>query len=88
MKRPLVNQWLAVFFFSLLSCGGGELPGQEISFNRADANSDGPVDIGDPVFALGWRFLGGPPPGCADAAVAPAGVAREPASVSSPTSAR
>ncbi len=37
-------------------------------FTRGDANDDGDHDVADPVFSLGFLFLGGPPPPCADAA--------------------
>ena len=36
-------------------------------FVRGDANADGKVDISDPVYTLGYLFLGLPPPGCAEA---------------------
>jgi hypothetical protein len=36
-------------------------------FRRGETNSDGRLDISDPVFALGFLFLGGPAPRCADA---------------------
>jgi probable HAF family extracellular repeat protein len=37
-------------------------------FIRADANADRLVDITDPIFTLAYKFLGGPAPGCLDAA--------------------
>jgi hypothetical protein len=37
-------------------------------FHRGDANVDGGVDLSDAVFILGYLFLGGAPPICADAA--------------------
>jgi hypothetical protein len=37
-------------------------------FVRGDSNGDGSVDISDPICLLGFLFLGGPAPGCADAA--------------------
>jgi hypothetical protein len=42
-------------------------PGHE-PFLRADANSDGAVDISDPIFVLLHLFAGGREPHCADAA--------------------
>ena len=41
-------------------------PPQE--FLRGDANADGTGDISDAVFILLWRFAGGAPPPCLDAA--------------------
>ncbi len=38
------------------------------TFLRGDANRDGEVDIGDPIFLLKYIFAHGPPPPCADAA--------------------
>jgi hypothetical protein len=40
----------------------------EAAFLRGDANDDGKVDIGDPIYALGFLFLGGPAIPCPDAA--------------------
>jgi hypothetical protein len=37
-------------------------------FHRGDSNGDGALDLSDPVFLLGSLFLGGPLPGCRDAA--------------------
>src|SRR6266542_1550982 len=37
-------------------------------FVRGDANSDGSIDIADPIFILVWDFLGGSGPSCMDAA--------------------
>jgi hypothetical protein len=37
-------------------------------FARGDANADGGLDLGDPVFILNWQFRGGPTPTCLDAA--------------------
>lgn len=37
-------------------------------FIRGDSNSDGTVNISDPLYTLRWLFLGGPRPICADAA--------------------
>lgn len=37
-------------------------------FRRGDANSDGGVDISDPITTLGYLFLGSDAPSCADAA--------------------
>lgn len=37
-------------------------------FRRGDPNGDEKADISDGVFVLGWLFLGGPAPGCLDAA--------------------
>jgi PKD repeat protein len=42
------------------------VPGPE--FMRADANSDGAVDISDGVFILSYLFVGGPAPTCLDTA--------------------
>ncbi len=36
-------------------------------FRRADTNSDGAVDISDPIFTLSYLFLGGRAPGCMEA---------------------
>lgn len=36
-------------------------------FVRGDANADGKVDISDPVYTLGYLFLGSAPPGCDEA---------------------
>jgi hypothetical protein len=38
------------------------------SFVRGDANADGAVNIADPIFILGYLFLGGEAPECEDAA--------------------
>jgi RHS repeat-associated protein len=40
----------------------------DAAFVRGDANADGAVDVSDPIFALLWRFAGGPEPPCLDAA--------------------
>ena len=37
-------------------------------FLRGDSNRDGHVDLSDAVYTLGYLFLGGPAPACADAA--------------------
>lgn len=43
-------------------------PATEISFQRADINLDGAVDIGDAVNLLGYLFVGADEPGCLDGA--------------------
>jgi hypothetical protein len=40
----------------------------EPRFKRGDSNSDCIVDITDAIFTLGFLFIGGPTPGCLDAA--------------------
>jgi len=42
--------------------------GQCEQFRRGDSNDDGNGDLSDAIFTLAWRFLGGPAPGCDDAA--------------------
>ncbi len=37
-------------------------------FQRGDSNRDNKVDLGDPIFTLGYLFLGSGKPGCLDAA--------------------
>lgn len=44
---------------------GVDLP---TDFRRGDANQDGLIDIGDPIFSLAALFSGGAPPTCPDAA--------------------
>ena len=44
------------------------LDGWRNRFNRGDANNDTDVDISDPLFIMGWLFLGGTEPPCLDAA--------------------
>jgi hypothetical protein len=39
-----------------------------VLFRRGDADDNGRLDISDPVFLLGWLFLGGRRPACLDAA--------------------
>ena len=39
-----------------------------VEFRRGDPNDDGSVDVSDAVFVLLWRFSGGTPPSCMDAA--------------------
>lgn len=46
---------------------GGRPPCGE-RFSRGDANGDGGLDIGDPVFTLASLFLGGAGPSCLDSA--------------------
>jgi hypothetical protein len=41
---------------------------EDLPFIRGDANSDGAVDISDPISVLSFLYLGGPPPACRDAA--------------------
>ncbi|MCH2368434.1 MAG: hypothetical protein MK554_14630, partial [Planctomycetes bacterium] len=36
------------------------------SFLRADANTDGTVDLSDAVYTFGWLFLGADMPDCLD----------------------
>ena len=43
------------------------LVAQDVSFVRGDSNTDGSIDISDPVKTLGVLFLGDPNPGCDDA---------------------
>jgi hypothetical protein len=43
-------------------------PASAPAFRRGDTNSDGRVDIADPVYHLLWQFTGGPAPGCREAA--------------------
>jgi hypothetical protein len=52
--------------FVLLCCSGGSA--QDLPFRRGDANADGHVDIGDPIFSLGFIFAGGDAPPCLDGA--------------------
>lgn len=40
----------------------------ERPFLRGDLNDDAVVDLTDAIYLLGWLFLGGKPPSCADAA--------------------
>ncbi len=49
---------------------GGRLfiVGDVTFFSRGDANSDGAIDIGDPVSLLNHLYLGGQKPACPDAA--------------------
>jgi hypothetical protein len=44
------------------------LSGQEVPFQRGDADASGVVDISDAVFVLNWLFMGGEDPSCLDAA--------------------
>ncbi|MCI0635898.1 MAG: hypothetical protein L0206_18570, partial [Actinobacteria bacterium] len=47
----------------------GELGAQQRRFERADSNTDGEVNIGDPIHTLFYQFFGQPPAlACADAA--------------------
>ncbi|MBI4606606.1 MAG: hypothetical protein HY721_31980 [Planctomycetes bacterium] len=39
-----------------------------VGFLRGDANGDGGINISDPIHVLSYLFLGGPVPGCPDAA--------------------
>jgi len=55
---------LVFFLFSI----GSPLEGQEPRFIRGDSNSDGIVDIADPLFSLAYLFGQGPSPVCMDAA--------------------
>jgi hypothetical protein len=41
---------------------------QDLPFRRGDSNVERSGDVSDPVFTLGWLFLGGGPMECADAA--------------------
>jgi hypothetical protein len=43
-------------------------PSSEGSFRRGDVNGDGKEDITDPIFLLGFLFLGGSATPCPDAA--------------------
>src|SRR5687768_4039652 len=52
--------------FVLLCCSAASA--QELPFRRADANADGLLDIGDPIFSLGFIFAGGEGPPCLDGA--------------------
>jgi hypothetical protein len=56
-----------VFSIIVSLCLCSQLHAQEL-FDRGDANGDGQVDISDPVFVLGFLFLGGTAPSCGDAA--------------------
>ncbi len=49
---------------SLVFCQDSDF---QYSFLRADANSDGTVDISDAIFTLSWLFLGEESPSCKDA---------------------
>ncbi len=40
----------------------------EVLFRRGDSNSDGSIDIADPIFVLGYLFRDAAPPGCLEAA--------------------
>ncbi len=55
--EAIIHEYLGAF---------GILPDSP-EFKRADANTDGLVDVGDPIFVLGWLFSLGPPPQCEDA---------------------
>src|SRR5262245_44138590 len=44
------------------------LAGEQERFRRGDVNSDGMVDISDPITELDFLFLGGGKIGCPDAA--------------------
>lgn len=46
----------------------GACPATTRQFRRADVNSDGALDIADPISLLGYLFLGGAAPQCIDAA--------------------
>src|SRR5262249_10340783 len=51
---------------TLVKAEGGGLGAQQEDLGKCgDLNSDGNVDIGDPVFLLQFLFLGGKPPVCA-----------------------
>ena len=45
---------------------GSRLGGMD--FSRGDVNSDGGVNIADPIFLLSYMFANGPAPSCMDAA--------------------
>ncbi|MGQ9589143.1 MAG: hypothetical protein ACUVYA_02485 [Planctomycetota bacterium] len=46
----------------------GEIVPEKPTFHRGDANADGGLDLSDGVFVLNYLFLGGPTPGCLEAA--------------------
>jgi hypothetical protein len=48
--------------------GRVQIVGDVSVFTRGDANGDGAVDVSDAETVLGFLFLGGPAPSCADAA--------------------
>lgn len=50
------------------SDGDGILDACQAVFHRGDANGDGRYDLSDVIFLLSALFVGGPSPGCADAA--------------------
>jgi hypothetical protein len=45
----------------------GRLPPSAV-FKRGDSNTDGSINLTDPVYTLNYLFLGGPAPTCEDAA--------------------
>ncbi len=52
----------------LASLGAGRAEAEGVRFVRGDVNADGTIDIADPIFSLGFQFLGGAAPSCLDAA--------------------
>jgi parallel beta-helix repeat protein len=61
----------------IANTGGGDLPYYDIGayeydqppfFQRGDTNADGALGVADAIYLLNWRYLGGPPPPCMDAA--------------------
>ncbi len=68
MPRLIPSALLAVLLTAAISFVASLASAQELSFRRADANTDGRVDISDPLFVLSALFLEGQAPTCADAA--------------------
>lgn len=62
-----VDAYSVDFVLSFVSCQI-IYPAPGTSFQRADINLDGAVDIGDAVNLLGYLFTGGDEPGCLDGA--------------------
>ncbi|MEC9352989.1 MAG: hypothetical protein VYD81_06725, partial [Planctomycetota bacterium] len=65
--KPVLN---ALFLFSLLFplAASAQLEPPMHSFLRADANTDGAVDISDAAYTFSWLFLGADMPNCLDSA--------------------
>ena len=65
--KPVLS---ALFLFSLLFplAASAQLEPPMHSFLRADANTDGAVDISDAAYTFSWLFLGADMPNCLDSA--------------------
>src|SRR5687767_10589178 len=57
----------SVLTLFVCSCVSAPLLGQS-SFRRGDSNTDGALNVSEPIHALSFLFLGGPQPPCLDAA--------------------